>query len=266
MRILTLTTDLGTRDYYSAAVKAAALTQIPGVQIVDITHLIPSFNISEAAFILRNVWADFPEGTIHLIGVDTRWSKSTPFAVVKKNGHYFIGADNGVFSLLFDEEDGAEVYSLSLLGDEVPAFPTKTIFIPAAAAIAGGKPLADIGEQMTGYKVRPAVHPVVEYDNIRGSVIYVDGYGNVITNITRRLFEKHIGSRPFNIVLRRGDRDLRSISRTYDEVQEGEKVAIFSSGGHLEIAINRGTKGSGGGASSLLGLRLNDVVRIEFDS
>ncbi|MFN2424652.1 MAG: S-adenosyl-l-methionine hydroxide adenosyltransferase family protein [Cryomorphaceae bacterium] len=265
MCILTLTTDLGTRDYYSAVVKAAALSQISEVQIVDITHEVPPFNISEAAFMLRNVWRDFPEGTIHLIGVDTRWSKATPYAVVKKDGHYFIGTDNGIFSLLFDSEEGAEVYSLTMAGDEMPGFPTKTIFVPIAAAIAAGKTLSELGEQMAGYMVRPAVQPVVEYDNIRGSVIYVDGYGNVITNITRKLFEKHIGSRPFNIVLRRGDRDLGQISRTYDEVQEGEKVAIFSSGGHLEIAINRGTEGSGGGASSLLGLRRNDVVRIEFE-
>lgn len=265
MAILTLTTDLGTKDHYTAAVKAAAFRQIPDVRIADVSHEVPAFNISEAAFLLRNVWRDFPEGTIHIIGTDTRWSKATPYAVVRKEGHYFIAADNGVFSLLFDSPEDSEVYHLRTTGEEDPGFPTKSVFIPAAAAIAAGKALGDIGIAASGYKVRPSVHPVAEYDNIRGTVIYVDRYGNVITNITRTLFEERIGHRTFSIVLRRGDRDLKRISRTYDEVQEGEKVALFTSGGYLEIAINRGTQDSGGGASSLLGLRKNDVVRIEFE-
>jgi hypothetical protein len=266
MSILTLTTDLGTKDYYLAAVKAAVYTQIPELKIVDITHNIPAFDISKAAFALRNVWRDFPQGTIHILGVDTQWSKSAPWIVLRKAGQYFIGTDNGVFSLLFDlgEAEEAEVYILRVEGDEALGFPTKTIFIPAAAAIASGKPLESLGERCNGYRVRPAIHPVVEFDNIRGMVIYVDSYGNVITNITHKLFEQEVGNKPFSIVLRRGDRDLKRISRSYGEVMEGEKVATFTSAGYLEIAINRGVEGSGGGASSLLGLSENDIVRIEF--
>lgn len=264
MSILTLTTDLGTKDYYTAALKAAVYSLIPEVRIVDITHHIPAFDLAKAGFVLRNVWREFPTGTIHVIGVDTQWSQRSPFVVVQCEGHYFIGCDNGIFSLILDAEKEAEVYTLRMKGDEDLGFPTKTVFVPAAAAIAGGTPLADLGQKAEHYKVRQAIHPVVEYDNIRGTVIYVDGYGNVITNITRGLFEREVGNKPFSIVLRSGDRDLDRICRSYSEVPEGEKLALFTSGGYLEIAINHGVEGSGGGASSLLGLREDDIVRVEF--
>ncbi len=264
MPILSLTTDLGNKDYYAAAVKASALAQIEGVQIVDITHEVPAFNIAKAAFVLRNVWQDFPKGSIHIIGVDTQWSQRSPWVVISREGHFFIGTDNGVFSLLFDSPEGCEVYALHASGDAALGFPTKGIFIPAAAKIAAGTPIHELGTAMETYRVRPSIKPVVEYDNIRGTVIYVDGYGNVITNITKSLFYEQIGDKRFNIVLKRGDRDLNRIRNSYGEVQEGEKVATFTSSGYLEIAINRGVEGSGGGASGLLGLREDDTVRIEF--
>jgi S-adenosylmethionine hydrolase len=264
MPIITLTSDLGTKDYYLAAVKAAALKAIPHVDLIDISNHIPPFNIAKAAFVLRNVWHEFPEGTIHLIGVDSHWSKSTPYVIVEKAGHTFIGTDNGTFSLLFDGEPADAVYSANLSGDEALAFPLKDIFIPIAGQLIAGLKPHQIGELMDSYKHRPSLNPVVEHDNIRGTVIYIDAYGNVITNITRALFEREVNGRSFNVVVRRGDDDLDKISRAYWEVPEGEKVALFTSSGYLEIAINRGVDGSGGGASDLLGIRENDIVRIEI--
>ncbi len=246
MSILTLTTDLGTRDHYAAAVKAAAIAQIPNLQLVDITHDIPPFNINKAAFVLKHVWRDFPKGTIHLIGVDTQWSKASPWVVVSYEGHYFIGTDNGLFSLLLGSDSEATVHAIDTPGDVMPQFPSRDVFVPAAAAIAAGQPLTAIGPQRESYRVRPGIAPVVGYDNIRGAVIYVDSYGNVITNISKQLFDEVLGDRSFQLVLKRGDRDIQHISRVYGEVQEGEKLAIFTSGGLLEIAINRGIEGSGG--------------------
>ncbi len=265
MPIITLTSDLGTKDYYLAAVKAVALKLIPDVQLIDISHHIPPFDIAKAAFVLKNVWREFPEGTIHIIGVDNHWSRDTPYAVVEKEGHYFIGSDNGTFALLFDGEQADQVYTIQLVGDEDMGFALKNIFIPAAAKIAGGRTPSTLGVALESYKHRQSINPVVEHDNIRGTVIYVDAYGNVITNITRSLFEKEVGNRSFNIVVRRGDFDLDRICRAYGEVPEGEKVALFTSSGFLEIAINRGVEGSGGGATDLLGIRENDIVRIEIN-
>jgi S-adenosylmethionine hydrolase len=264
MNVITLISDLGTKDYYLAAVKARALSLVPDMHWVDISHHIPPFDLAKAAFVLKNVWHEFPTGTIHIISVDSDWNPDRPFVVLKKDGHFFIGADTGIFALVFDGAEADAIHSIQLKGDEDMSFPTKSVFIEAAAKIASGTALADIGPAREDYLRRTAVNPVVEYQTIRGTVIYVDSYGNVITNITRELFENVVGSKPFNIALRRGDNDLNKISRAYNEVPEGEKLAIFSGGGYLEIAINRGVEGSGGGASDLLGLEENDIVRVEI--
>lgn len=263
MNIVTLISDLGIKDYYLAAVKAAALKAIPDVNWFDITHQIPPFNVGKAAFVLKNVWRDFPEGTIHIIGLETDWRQDTPYVIVLKEGQYFIGTDNGFFSLLFEGEPADKVYSLNMKGDEELSFPTKSIFIPIAAHICSQKPISDIADEQDRYKQRTWITPVVEHDNIRGTAIYIDSYGNVITNITKTLFEEVIGQKAFNIVLRRGDSDFDTISRTYSEVPMGEKVALFTGAGFLEIAINRGVEGSGGGAADLLGIKENDIVRVE---
>lgn len=264
MNIVTLISDLGTRDYYLAAVKAAALQAIPDLHWVDISHQIPPFNMGKAAFVMKNVWRDFPKGTVHLIGVETDWGLDTPYVIVEKEGHFFIGTDNGFFSLLFNGEPADAVHRLNMKGDENLSFPTKTIFVPLAADILGDTVISDIADLKESYNSRTWITPVVEQDNIRGTAIYIDAYGNVVTNITRSLFDEVVGKSDFNIIVRRGDSDLKSISRTYSEVPMGEKVALFTSGGYLEIAINRGVEGSGGGAADLLGIKENDIIRIEI--
>ncbi len=265
MNIVTLTSDLGTKDYYLASVKATALRQIADLEWVDISHHIPAFDMAKAAFVLKNVWNDFPEGTFHIIGVDSGWRQGSPYVIVLKDKHFFIGSDNGFFSLLFNEEPADAVYTLNLQGDEDLSFPTKSIFIPTVGRFHSGIAIEVIGTLKEDYKRRPAINPVVEQNNIRGTVIYVDGYGNVITNITKSLFTEQVGNKKFHIVLRRGDTELNAISRAYNEVPEGEKLAIFTIGGYLEIAINRGVEGSGGGASDLLGIKENDIIRVEIE-
>lgn len=265
MPIVTLTSDLSTKDYYLAAVKATAYRRIPDLRWIDISNHIPPFDMAKAAFVLKNVWKEFPEDTIHIVGVSSEWAKNTPYVIVKMMGQYFIGTDNGFFSLLFDDTLEPDwIRTIRLEGDEDLSFPAKSIFVSIAAKIANADELDDFSTEVESYRRRPLPIPVVEFDNIRGMAIYVDSYGNVITNITRQLFEKEIGSKEFNIVIRRGDTDLNRISRTYNEVPQGEKVALFTSEGYLEIAINRGVEGSGGGATDLLGIRENDIIRIEI--
>jgi len=265
MAVITLISDLGTKDYYLAALKASVLRRMPSCQLVDISHHIPPFNISKAAFVLRNVWHEFPDKTVHVISVDSNWESDSPYTIVEKDKHFFLGADTGVFSLLFNGEPADAVYTVKLDGDEDLSFPTKSILMPVATRLANGEKPEKIGERSDGYKVRPSINPVVEPQNIRGMVIYVDAYGNVITNITQSLFEEVVGKKRFTIVLRRGGIEVQSISRAYSEVPQGEVVALFTSEGYLEIAINRGVEGSGGGATNLLGLKESDIVRVEFD-
>lgn len=265
MNIVTLTSDLGTKDYYLASVKAAALRLIEDLRWVDISHQVPAFDMAKAAFVLKNVWQEFPEGTFHIVGVDSDWRADTPYIIVEKRGQYFIGTDNGFFSLLFDSAPADAVYTLVMQGDEDLSFPVKTIFIPTIAKIIEHKSLDAVCAPREDYRRRPSIHPVIEQNNIRGTAIYIDGYGNVITNITHTLFDEVVGKKPFHILVRRGDTELNRISRAYNEVDQGEKLAIFTTGGYLEIAINRGVEGSGGGATDLLGIREGDIVRIEIE-
>ncbi len=264
MRMITLTTDMGLKDYYVASVKGAILCQLPEAIIIDITHDIPPFNIATAAFVLRNTYNDFPKGTVHVIGVNPETDMETHHLVVEFDGHFFIGADNGIFSILFDRiPDKIVEINLDQDSDEL-TFPTKHVFVKAACHLARGGTPEVIGKWVKNVTQRKLFRAVVEGDVIRGKVIYIDGYGNVFINITQKLFKETGRGRPFHIYYRRASYEIHHIHKTYNEVPDGEKVAIFGSSGFLEIAINRGVKGSGGGANQLFGLKIDDIVRVEF--
>ncbi|MBC7614865.1 MAG: SAM-dependent chlorinase/fluorinase [Pedobacter sp.] len=257
MAIITLTTDLGSKDFYQAALKGSILSVLPTANIVDITHEVPSFNISYAAFVLKNVYPYFPKNTVHLIGIDSVFSERTKYVALKYNDHFFVGADNGIFSLLFDEKPD-EIVELNIMQDlKYLHFPLVDIFVKAATTLAKGGKLKDVGILTAEIEQRTLLHPVIERDIIRGSVIYIDTFCNVITNITKDLFTKIQRNRDFTLYFRKSE-TISQLSWHYNEVQEGEKLCLFGISNHLEIAINKGK------ASSLLGLHLNDIVRVEF--
>ena len=104
MAVITLTTDLGLKDYYVGSIKGAILKDIPSAHIIDISHDIPSFDISVASFCLKNVYKDFPDGSIHIIGVAPSADENTLHLVIEKDGHFFIGADNGIFGGLTNKK------------------------------------------------------------------------------------------------------------------------------------------------------------------
>lgn len=257
MAIITLTTDLGSKDFYQAALKGSILSILPTVNIVDITHEVPSFNISYAAFVLKNAYPYFPKGTVHLIGIDSVFNENTKYVAVKFREHYFVGADNGIFSLLFDEKP-EEFVELNIMQDlKYLHFPLVDIFVKAAIHLAKGGKLKDIGVPTEGIEERMLLHPVIEKDMIRGSVIYIDTFSNVITNITKDLFTKVQRNRDFTLYFRKSE-TITQLSWHYNEVPEGEKLCLFGISNHLEIAINKGK------ASGLLGLHLGDILRVEF--
>ena len=257
MAIITLTTDLGSKDFYQAALKGSILSILPTANIVDITHEVPSFNISYAAFVLKNVYPYFPKNTVHLIGIDSVFSESTKYVALKYKDHFFVGADNGIFSLLFDEKPD-EIVELNIMQDlKYLHFPLVDIFVKAATSLAKGGKLKDVGIATAEIEQRTLLHPVIERDIIRGSVIYIDTFCNVITNITKDLFTKIQRNRDFTLYFRKSE-TISQLSWHYNEVQEGEKLCLFGISNHLESAINKGK------ASGLLGLHLNDIVKVEF--
>ena len=184
MPVITLTSDWGTKDHYLASVKGTILKQVPEARIIDISHQIPPHNLTEAAFVLKNCYRDFPPGTIHIIGVSTEESEKNPHTAVFADGQYFIGADNGIFSLLF-EKGADKVVEITLMQDsEFFTFSSRDRFVKAAALLAAGEDISKLGTEREALNQKILFAPVVDANVIKGMVIYIDNYENVITNIT----------------------------------------------------------------------------------
>lgn len=273
MSIITLTTDMGLRDHYVAALKGAILNHSQNVQIVDISHQISPFNSSQAAYMLRNVIRDFPDGTVHVIGVDaepnvnfSQPSESELPMIIEYKNQFFVGINNGFFSLLLDHDKAASIWEMDdvLSQPELMNFPTKNILIPAACKIVNKIPFEDFCSKADQIKRAIPLSPVLEGHTLKGAVIHIDHYGNIITNIRKDDFFRLGRNIPFIIYFRQKEYYIDKISIGYNDVPAGEKVALFNDGGYLEIAINKGTPENGGGANALFGLRLKDIIRIEF--
>jgi S-adenosylmethionine hydrolase len=258
MGVITLTTDLGNQDFYQAALKGSLISKFPEVRLVDISHHIPPFDIQHAAFVLKNAFPYFPKGTVHLIGIDSVFNENNRYLALKYQDHYFVGADNGIFSILM-EDSPAEIVELNILQDlKYLHFPLTDILCKAAAHLAKGLPLAEIGDPYPRLIQRTVIQPVVDQNSLRGSVVYVDSFGNVISNIHKELFNKVQQGRDFTLYFRRNE-TIHHMSWHYNEVPEGEKLCLFGISNYLEIAINKGN------ASGLLGLKQGDIIRIEFE-
>jgi hypothetical protein len=257
MAIITLTSDLGLKDYYVASVKGAILSQYPEANIIDITHQIPPFDIIQTSIILKNCYNDFPPGTVHIVGVNSEKDKNVPHIAAQYKGHYFIGADNGMFSLIFDEEPDRIV---EIIFQDIPftTFATKDIFVRAACLLAKGAEISSLGKTRSHLEQKSMFRAVSEGDLIKGMVIYVDHYGNVLTNITKSMMEEIGKGRTFTLYFRGGDYNISKIHQYYHDVPEGERVALYNSSGFIEIAINKGN------ANKLFGIKQGDPIRIEF--
>ena len=272
MQILTLTSDMGLDDHYVASLKGTILGAVNSVHIVDITHKVNPFDVSEASFHLMCCYKDFPPGTIHIIGVDSEpvvnfgGSDGSFPTIMEYAGQYFISNDNGFYGAFLQENRPEAMWRIESFMKDLNSFkfPTKNILVKAAIDLMLGAKPSELGVPSTGYKSALALMAVSETNLIKGHVIHVDSYGNAITNVHRTLFERFGQGTPFVLYFKRKDYFIDQISNTFNEVAQGEKVAIFNENGFLEIAINRGANNGSGGAEQLFGLHKNDVVRIEF--
>lgn len=264
---------MGLKDHYVATVKAAIYGQIPDVKLIDITHDVVPFDVAEAAFHVGQAYKSFPEGTIHIVGVDTEpivnfgnAEGSFPSILVMDN-HYFISNDNGFFGALVRGGNYQGFYRIDdvLSNPNGFKFPTKNMLVPIACQLAKGVKIEDIASDHPSFKKAFSSTPVIEHHLIKGYIIHFDKFGNAITNIDKALFQQIGKGEPFVIKFREGDGyKIDHISATYNEVPDGEKLAIFTETGLLELAINRGANESTGGAQKLFGLRKFDMVRVEF--
>jgi S-adenosylmethionine hydrolase len=270
MQIITLTTDFGLQDYYVAATKGAILHQIPNANIIDISHSIRPFNVAEAVFQLKCCYHTFPAGTIHIVGVDSEpvFSDTNPSypAVMRYKDQYFISNDNGFFGTFLEDDVPQALFKLEkpTFNEEFYKFPTKNTFIPLAALISNKKDLKEICVESFTFKKAFIQKPTIEHNRMLGNVVHIDAYGNIITNITKNDFYRFGTNTPFTIYYVNKTYFIDTISRTYNDVTMGEKVAVFNSSDLLEIAINKGANGSTGGANKLFGVRVGDVITVEF--
>lgn len=258
MALITLTSDWGKKDHYAAMVKGTIMTKIPGAFIVDITHNIPPYNLNSASFVLKNAFRAFPPGTIHIIDIVADATIEMPHAVVLYDGHYFIGTDNGIFSLMFDHEP-EQMFEIDLIQDtHTFTFSAHDVFIKVAQHISEGKPLAGVGPKRKQLTNKISFNAVTSKDLIIGHVIFIDSYENVFTNITRELFDEVCQKRPFTINFGRSRDKISKISQSYKDGAPGDIIALFSSTGQLQIAVCTGN------AAGLLYLKIDDAIRIEF--
>lgn len=256
MGIITLTTDFGLRDHFAGSVKGALYSASPNVTIADISHLITPFDLQQAAYILGHSWSQFPDGTVHVISVGPSPTARFNHIAFRSGSHFFVGPNNGLFSLIpaLEPEDIREVCPA---GKERGTFVALEIYVPVASNLHNGKSILEIGTSVSGIAelIRPRHLP--EDDVIKGNVVFIDSFGNLVTDISRSDFEKTGRGRSFSI--RAVGEEITSLSNRYSDVDEGDKLALFNSEGFLEIAINQGK------ANQLLNIRMNAVIRVEFN-
>lgn len=257
MAIVTLTSDLGVKDYYVAVLKGKILSRAPVATLVDISHEIAPFNIQEAAFMLKNSFHHFPAGTVHLVSVHAENRPMVRCVALEQNGHFFVGVDNGLFSLLFDDPP-MRVVEIPYSAENITSFIAKDILSAAAAHLALGLPLEKLGAPVQSLESKTFLRPPDNSFMIRANIVYIDRFGNLIANISKERFEKARAGRSFVINYKRHE-ELREFANTYSDVPEGERLCLFNSAGYLEIAINKGN------ASQLLGLHLDNTIQIEFE-
>ena len=275
MSIITLTTDFGTKDHFVAKIKAAIISDTPEVAVVDITHQISPFNIMETAYVIENSYKHFPEKTIHIIGVDSEKTPENTHLVIKLNGQYFICADNGILSIVCNNINPDEIFEINIHNKiESENSAIKTFTKVACHLAKGGEPEV-IGKKIKKIKSVKSINPFINDDKnqIIGTVLYIDNYGNVVTNIKQGFFKEVAKGRKFEISAR--NHKFKKIFNNYSEIvdfnidqekrsNEGRALALFNSSKYLEIAIYKSNPLNVGTASSLLGLKVYDSVTVSF--
>jgi hypothetical protein len=275
MAIITLTTDFGIKDHFIANIKGAILTELPQVNIVDISHQISPFNILEAAYIIQNSYRSFPLGTIHIIGVDSELNPENKHLVVKFEGQYFICADNGIMSMACLNIEPEKIVKINIHDKLISNFSVLDVFVKVACHISRGGKLEVIGKSIDKIKSVKNLTPFINEskNQIIGNVIYIDNYGNVITNITKSFFREISKSREFEISVR--SYKFKKIHSKYSDIvnfsideskrnNDGQALAIFNSSLNLEIAIYKSNPVNFGTAASLMGLNVLDTVTVNF--
>jgi len=253
MPVITLTTEWKQDDIYYGIIKGKLSRLSPaGTAIIDNAGNIPVFDTAKAAFIIRNTFENYPEGSVHLICVHSETAKSQECLIVKAKNHFFIGADNGIFNLILnsDPDEAVKISGQETLNEI-------DIFSQTAAALIAGKKPSELGEVVSKINETVPLRATIEKDTIIGSIIFTDSYGNAISNITREVFSRVFDNKEFKIQLQSNRNYTNHISKKYSDVPVGDMLAKFNQLDLLELAIN------GANISELLSIEVGSTVRID---
>ncbi|MDL2262207.1 SAM-dependent chlorinase/fluorinase [Bacteroidales bacterium OttesenSCG-928-I21] len=258
--IVTLTTDWHNSDYYVGSIKAAIISRVPNAVIMDISHNIATFSRQQAAFVLKNTYKNFPTGTIHIVGVDSEPKIDGNIVVAYYEKQYFICNNNGILGIVFDKTPEI-VVSIDVGNDyDGSTFPEFSIFSKIACYICSGSDIKQLGRVEDDVVRVSELMPQQNENEIVGNVIYIDSFSNVITNISKDLFENQgIAMSNFEILLNSNFHKTNKIHKSYNGVDRGEIVCVFNSLNLLEVAIREGK------AASLLSLDRHSLVRIKYN-
>jgi S-adenosyl-L-methionine hydrolase (adenosine-forming) len=247
MPIITLLTDFGSADSYVAEVKGVLLSRAPTATLVDVAHDVPPGNVRAAQYLLARVWPRFPAGTVHLVVVDPGVGTSRRALAAQAGGHGFVGPDNGLFTPLPDD---VRFVALPILRDASPTFHGRDVFAPAAARLAAGARLDDLGTAVSDVIRAPLAVPRVSDSAVIGEVVYADRFGTLISNIPKELVRS-------GAAIKVDDTAAGPLRRTFGDVASGKVVAYVGSGGTVEIAVRDGS------ASSVLRVDVGAVVTVD---
>ena len=276
MSIITLITDFGNKDHFVGKIKGEIYRNYNEAKVVDISNNVSPFNIMEAAYILENSYKSFPENTVHIIDVDSEITLEKKHIVVFLDNHFFISADNGILSILTQSIRPEKIYEINIQEELREIDSSTNIFSKVACHLAkGGKPEI-IGKAIDKIKSVKNLKPFINEDlsQIVSSVIYIDNFGNVVTNLKKDLFENTRRGRSFEISVR--NYKFRNIFNKYSDIvkfelppnkrnDEGKGLVVFNSSDFLQISIYRSNPQNVGTASSLMGLKVYDSVTISFN-
>jgi S-adenosylmethionine hydrolase len=258
--VITLTTDFGLQDSYVGTMKGVILGIHPEARVVDITHQVNPQDTLEASLILENAYPYFPPGTIHVAVVDPGVGSSRRPIVVVTPDHLFVGPDNGIFTRIFEAHQIEAVYEITnesfMLANVSHTFHGRDVFAPAAAHLAAGRRPVEMGAPVPDPRQSEIPVPRIYPDQICGEVIYIDSFGNVITNISRKQFEETV--RDHGMRIRINGKEIGRIHRTYRDTEPGTALALFGSNDLLEIAV------TGGRADRRIGAGKGDTVIVDI--
>ena len=271
--IITLTTDFGYRDHHVGSMKGKLLNESRDFTIVDISHDVDPFDVQGASYVINSAYKSFAKGTVHVIGVDCEYTAFNKHVVMFWQDQYFVAADNGILSFLTHRFMPEKIYEITIHALYPEATSTEILLIVAAHIAKGGS--ADvIGREIKELKAIKSIQPNISADSnsIFGSIIYIDHFGNCISNINQQLIKDVAKGRDFYVSF--GTKKITRIHRSYSDFKvteesrlrdyEGDVLALFNANQFLEIAIYKSNTKTIGGAKTLFGLQNGSTITVSF--